>query len=622
MCGICGIVAPGRPAETATVQAMATRLDHRGPDGSGAFADEGCALGFRRLAILDLSDAGMQPFASADGRLRLVHNGEIYNYRELRAELEGHGHRFRTSSDTEVLLAAYVEWGETCVERFVGMWAFAIWDVERQRLFASRDRFGIKPFYYRHHGGRFTFASEPKAFLAERELRLEANLVAVAEYLTQSYLDHTDETFFAGIHRLPPAHSLTFGPQGLRIWRYWKLEPPQAPPGEPSEAIRAAFFDAIRLHLRSDVPIGSCLSGGIDSSAVVSSVAHLLRTSAADTSAVGPRQRTVTVYFDSAGFDERPFADAVVKAVAAEPHWITFDDTQLLNDLPAIVASQDEPFGSTSMVAQWYVMRAAREAGLTVMLDGQGGDEVFGGYRALVGARLADLLAHGSVGELAAELRAFRDIHGAAALMTSLARPFASESVTRAIRARTRGSAPLLHRNLRGLATSSSPDGSDFDERLRRHQELMLTSRGLPELLRYEDRNSMAHSLEARVPFLDHRLVELAFSLPGGELIRNGRTKDVLRRALDDLLPQSVAARRDKLGFVTPERRWFRGALGAFAEEVFATERFAERGFVNAPAARRRLAHHRAGDVDAGMELWRVLNLELWARQFLDRNAT
>jgi asparagine synthase (glutamine-hydrolysing) len=545
-----------------------------------------------------------------------MNNGELYNYRELRVELEGHGHVFRTATDTEVLLAAFVQWGEACVERFVGMWAFAIWDEREQRLFASRDRFGIKPFYYREAGGRLAFASEPKAFRSDPETRLEADPAAVADYLTQSYIDHTEQTFFAGIHRLPPAHNLVFDRDGLRVFRYWRLEPREAPAGDAAEAVREGFLEAIRLHLRSDVAVGSCLSGGIDSSAVVGAVAHLLRTSG-DAEAVGPRQRTFTAYFEDAGFDERPYAEAVVEAAGAEPHWITFTDAQLLEDLPAIVSGQDEPFGSTSMVAQWYVLRAAREAGLTVMLDGQGGDEVFGGYRAFLGMRLADLLAGGRLPELACELRAFGGAHSPLALATALARPFAPDALTRAVRARARGSAPLLHPGLRGLGASTSANGSLFSERLRRHQELLLTRRGLPELLRYEDRNSMAHSLEARVPFLDHRLVELAFSLPGGELIRGGRTKDVLRRALGDLLPASVAARRDKLGFVTPERRWFRGELGRYAGEVFAEPETAARGFLDVPAVQRRLARHRAGTVDAGMELWRALNVELWARAYL-----
>src|SRR5207253_606053 len=462
MCGICGIVAPGRPPETETVERMAAELDHRGPDGPGSFAAEGVALGFRRLAIIDLSDAGDQPFASDDGTLQLVHNGEVYNYRELRRELEAHGHRFRSATDTEVILAAYREWGERCVERFNGMWAFALWDGPRRRLFASRDRFGVKPFYYRLDGDRLAFASEPRAFRADPRPRLEPNPRAVREYLEQAYLDHTEETFFAGVRKLPPAHALVF--------------------------------------------------------------------------------------------DERPYAEAVVGRTRAEPHWISFSDEDLVADLPRIVEAQGEPFGSTSICAGWYVMREAKRSGLTVMLDGQGGDEVLAGYRAHLGHRLADLLAQGRLTELRAELAGFSAEHSPVALVTALSRPFAPELVTRIVRARTRGSAPLVHPDLRGRPADLGGNGSPFPDRLRRHQQLILTRRGLPELLRYEDRNSMAHSLEARVPFLDYRLVELGFSLPGGELIGGGRTKDVLRRALGDLLPPVVRDRRDKLGFVTPER--------------------------------------------------------------------
>src|SRR5919206_4221425 len=244
MCGICGIVALGGPPEADTVEAMARELDHRGPDGAGAFAGEGVALGFRRLAIIDLSEAGNQPFASEDEALQLVHNGEVYNYRELRRELESRGHAFRSATDTEVILAAYREWGERCVERFNGMWAFALWDEPRRRLFCSRDRFGVKPFYYRFAGGRFVFASEPRAFRGDPETHLEPNPRAVRDYLDQAYLDHTEETFFAGIRKLPPAHSLVVDEHGLRLERYWRLEPHDPPPGDAAEAVRELFLDS------------------------------------------------------------------------------------------------------------------------------------------------------------------------------------------------------------------------------------------------------------------------------------------------------------------------------------------------------------------------------------------
>ena len=618
MCGICGIVALGRPPEAETVERMAAELDHRGPDGPGSYAAEGVALGFRRLAIIDLSDAGDQPFASDDGALRLVHNGEVYNYRELRRELEARGHAFRSATDTEVVLAAYREWGERCVQRFNGMWAFVIWDAKRRTLFCSRDRFGVKPFYYRFDAGRFVFASEPRAFRGDPETRLEPNPRAIRDYLDQAYLDHTEETFFAGIRKLPPAHYLVLDENGLRVSRYWSLEEHEPPAGDAAEALRELFLDSIRLRLRSDVPAGTALSGGLDSSAIAVTVDHLLHTEKENAVAVGPRQRTFTAYFEVPGFDERPYAEAVVGRTTAEPHWITFGPEELAGDLPSIVEAQGEPFGSTSICAGWYVMREARRAGVTVMLDGQGGDEVLAGYRAHLGFRLADLLAAGRIRELGEELRSFHGVHSASALVTAMSRPFAPEALTRLVRSRARGAGALVHPDLRGLAPVPAANGSPFPDRLRRHQQLILTRRGLPELLRYEDRNSMAHSIEARVPFLDYRLVELCFSLPGGELIGGGRTKDVLRRALGDLIPPIVRERRDKLGFVTPERTWLRGELGELAGDVFSSQSFAERGFVDARAARRRLERHRRGEVEAGMELWRALNVELWARTCLD----
>jgi asparagine synthase (glutamine-hydrolysing) len=601
MCGLCGVVDLDAPAERAAVDRWLDQLSHRGPDGRGVHAEDGVCLGHLRLAIIDLSDAGLQPFAR-DG-LQLVHNGEIYNYLELRDELRGLGHRFRTETDTEVLLAAYQQWGERCVERFNGIWAFAIWNPAERVLFASRDRFGVKPLYYRLDGGRLAFASEPWVLG-----RREPNLRAVRDYLEQGWLDHDDETFFAGVRRLPPAHNLRFDGR-LAIERYWRLEQQDAP-DDPVAAVRELFLDAVRLQLRSDVPVGTALSGGIDSSAIAVAVA-----------ARGvERQKTVSAWFDDAGFDERPYARAVVAATGAEAHWVTFTASELVDTLPAIVHAQGEPFGSTSIAAGWHVMRAAREAGLTVMLDGQGGDELFAGYRAAYGYRLADLLARGELRELRRELSGFWSQHGSEPLAATgvLARPFLPVAAGAAARARLKGSAALAHREIRGLARAPEPNGHAFSDRLRRHLAQTLTRRGLPELLRYEDRNSMAHAIEARVPFLDHRLVELAYSLDGAQLIARGQTKAVLRRALTDLLPPAVRDRRDKLGFVTPESRFMREALGDLAQATFESSEFRRRGLVDTQAAGERLARHRRGDVTAGMELWRALNVELWAREFLD----
>jgi len=602
MCGVCGVVELDRPPAREPVERMLADLAHRGPDGRGVFAADGVCLGHLRLAIIDLSDAGLEPFASDDGALQLVFNGEIYNYLELREELRGKGHVFRTHTDTEVLLAGYREWGPRCVERFNGMWAFAVWDAERRSLFASRDRLGVKPLYYRLDGRRLAFASEPWVLGDGR-----ANVSAIRDYVEQGYLDQGEETFFSDVRRLPPAHSLTFDANGLRLERYWQLERCDPPP-DATAAVRETFLDAVRLQLRADVPVGTCLSGGIDSSSIAVAVSHHGH----------EHQKTVTAYFDDAGFDERRYAQAVVDRTGADARWITFTASDLVESLPAIVQAQGEPFGSTSICAGWFVMREAKRAGLTVMLDGQGGDELFAGYRAYFGYRLSDLLHAGRLGEAAAELRAFADVNGPRWAAVALVNPHVPERVRLAARARLRGSASLVSSELRALPTSNGDEACVFPDRLRRHQQLVLSRRGLPELLRYEDRNSMAHSLEARVPLLDHRLVELAFSLPGNELIRRGETKSVLRRALGDLLPPLVRERRDKLGFVTPESRFLRAELGSLASDVFASRSFSNRGFIDDASAKRRLERHRRGEIDAGMELWRALNLELWAQRFLD----
>lgn len=613
MCGVCGVVSLGRPPEIEVARAMVARLAHRGPDGQGEYADErGVALAHARLAIIDLSDAGRQPFSSEDGSLQLLHNGEIFNYIELRRELAGLGHRFRSHTDTEVVLAAYQHWGERCVERFNGMWAFALWDSTRRRLFCSRDRFGIKPFAYRWDGRRLVFASEPQALQADPHISFEPNLAVVRDFVEQGYTDHGAETFFAGVMQLLPGHSLTLDADGLSLRRWWRLEPAPAP-ADPVEAFRELFVDAVRLRLRSDVPLGTALSGGLDSSAVAVMIDHLLRTEVEAAGPVGERQQTFTIYFPDQGHDERPYADAVAAQILSRPHLLTFSADELVAALPDVVSAQGEPFGSSSIVAQWFVMRAAARAGLKVMLDGQGGDEALAGYPSTTRSyRFADLLASGRLTSLAREIGSANI--PLSALGQALVTPFLPPDVRWRLRARRGRTDLLLHPRLKGARrTPAEVAGGPFADRLRTQYHVVLAQLGLPELLRYEDRNTMAHSLEGRVPFLDHRLVELAYGLPAEELFRGGTTKLVLRRALAELLPTSVRQRQDKLGFVTPEQRFMRGAMGDLARSVLAAPATRERGLIDVDQALRRLDTHRA---DFG--LWRCVSLELWARRFID----
>lgn len=616
MCGICGVVSLGHEAEPDVARAMLSELRHRGPDGEGFFTEPGVALAHARLAIIDLTDGGRQPFASADGSLQLLHNGEIFNYLELRQELEGLGHRFRSHTDTEVVLASYAQWGDECVQRFNGMWAFVIWDTKRRRLFCSRDRFGIKPFYYTWNGTRFLFASEPRAFRGDPRTHLEPSLVAVRDFVEQGYSDHRGESFFRGVSQLPPAHSLTLDERGVHVSRYWRLEP-APPPSDPAAAFRELFVDSVRLRLRSDVPLGTALSGGLDSSAVAVAIDHLLRTEVENARPVGKRQETFTAFFEDIGYDERTYADAVARQIVSKPHEISFNDSDLVDMLPDVVRAQGEPFGSTSVVAQWFVMREAGRAGLKVMLDGQGGDETLAGYNSTTRAyRAADLLRHGHLIAGIRELTAGSP--GSRAVAEAAVTPFLPEQLRWKLRGRRRRADLLVHPALRRLdAPFQRPESGALPDRLRRQYHVVLAQFGLPELLRYEDRNTMAHSIEGRVPFLDHRLVEFLYGLPAESLIRAGTTKVVLREGLRDLLPREVRERRDKLGFVTPEQRFMRGALGDLARDVLTSPTARARGFVDVDEALRRLEAHQTGG-SAGFELWRTVSVELWARAYLD----
>ena len=619
MCGIAGIVDFDSAVDPEQVREMLRSIHHRGPDDSGLHSEPGIAIGACRLAILDLSAAGHQPMSDESGRYHLVHNGEIYNYRELRTELESLGHHFRSGTDTEVVLNAFRQWGEQSVERFNGMWAFAIWDSERRSLFCSRDRFGIKPFYFRQDGSRFIFGSELREFSVALG-RPRPNLAIVRDFLEFGALDHVSETFFEGIEKLRAGTSGTFDATGFRTRRYWELRPGRTSLEDPVESVRETLVDALRLHLRSDVPIGTCLSGGLDSSAIACGVDRVLGASGAGPEHDGPRQKTFTAYFDRPGYDERRYAELVVEQIGAEPHWITFTGERMIEELPLIVAAQEEPFGSASIVAQWFVMKAAREAGVTVMLDGQGGDEIFGGYLTAFGPRFADLVLSGRLREFAREAAGFKRVQGAsnAAVATALVRGALPQSVVDRVRGRRSGAAGLVHPDLRPLGRPESNGHNVMPTRLQRHLEDLLLRRQLPELLRYEDRNSMAHSIEARVPMLDHRLVELLFSLDARTLIEDGRTKVLLRRAFADILPPAIRDRDDKIGFAAPQAWWLRGPLGELAASVFASPSFRARGFVDADAAAMRLERHRRGDVAAGFEVWRALVVELWAQSQFD----
>jgi asparagine synthase (glutamine-hydrolysing) len=653
MCAIAGIYSlAGRPVELRTLETMVRVQAHRGPDGEGyvlldpsarekplaikgpgtpaAGARRALGLGHRRLAIVDLSPLGHQPMATEDGRNWVTYNGEIYNHIELREELRGKGHRFRSASDTEVLLAAYREWGDACLARFNGMFAFALWDGVRRRLFCARDRFGEKPFYYHWDGEHLFFASEIKALLAA-SVRAAANPRVVFDYLDGAYLDHTEATFFDGIRQLPPAHALSIEGDRLALARYWEL-PDAAEDGsrssrEAAERFRDLFREAVCLRLRSDVPIGTCLSGGLDSSSVVCVANELMFVDRAVPRAlVGTRQRTFSSCFDDPAYDERRFIAPVLGKTGAESHYTFPDPKELAGMLSKLVWQQDEPFGSTSIFAQWCVMRLAAQRGVKVLLDGQGADELLAGYQSFFGARFADLLARGRAVALLRELRAYRRLYGPVSryAIARLARALLPVALVGRVRSRLTGSAGWLAADFRrqwgdapAQTVSAGPRRSC--SHVRRLQHELLTGKGLRALLHYEDRNSMAFGVEARLPFLDHRLVEFVYGLDESQKIRDGWTKVVLRDAMDGILPDAVRWRADKMGFVTPEAFWFRTTLRDPAREILADRRTRARGYLDVDAVLRAFDEHAAGRADHSPAIWRWLNVELWCRMFLDQ---
>lgn len=611
MCGIAGIYDfEGREPDRRLLAAMADAIRHRGPDDEGFYTAPGIGLAHRRLSILDLSPAGHQPMADPAGRYWLIFNGEIYNYLELRAELQTLGYVFRSGSDTEVLLAAYEQWGTDCLKRFNGMWAFALWDTVHQRLFCARDRLGVKPLYYAQTSGQLIFGSEIKALLAVPGLERRVNPDVSQRFLQYALLDVDEQTFFEGVSQLPAAHYLLLDPQGLKLKRYWDVpdEPARSYSGsKASLRFKALFSDSVRLRLRSDVPIGTCLSGGLDSSAIVCTAARLIQEAPSQY-----HQQTFSSCFDDARFDERPFIDDVIAWTGAQSNRVFPNPGRLLEELPALVVSQDEPFGSLSVFAQRCVMASAREAGVTVMLDGQGADELLAGYL-FDSAYWNELRQQRNYATLFSELGA------------SLAGQGLRATGRRAVKSLLPdGLEPWVQRSEgRGLLTREiSPwqDHKRFSGKLKNTLYNHLTMR-LQQLLRYEDRNSMAYGIEARLPFLDYRLVEFAFALPGSELIHRTWSKWVMRQALAGILPETIRWRKDKMGFVTPQSVWLRRELAPFLRELFASTDFQQRPYWDGPAVARRYEGVLSGREDPAFLglAWRLASFELWLQQVVAR---
>jgi len=618
MCGIVGYIGPAGILSKERFILMRDLLAHRGPDDAGFWQSPNgdVKLGNRRLAILDLSPAGHQPMVDETSGLVITHNGEIYNYRELRADLEKRGYCFRSNSDTEVLLAAYKEWGPDCLRYLNGMFAFAVWDGRRQELFAARDRFGEKPFYYYHNPERafFIFASEIKALLASGLISPKPNYKAIYRYLAHHEIDVGAETMFDDILALPPAHALKYSrTQGtLKIWCYWDLDP-EAEIRLPNDTAYAEHFlelltNAVRIRLRSDVPVGSSLSGGLDSSTIVCLIAKELK---------GGIQKTFSARFNDPRYDEGKYIQKVIEWTNVENYIVYPDPERLPEEIEALTWHQDQPFFSASVYAQWCVMRLAKEQGVTVLLDGQGGDETLAGYHLYFGPYFRDLFLRLHWIALTKFIYHYVREHGLAGLPI-IAFTFLPQSLRHPIRKLVRPLAVAPELERAGKSNTHPPLPYGFRSALQAALYETLTRTMLPALLRYADRNSMAFSREVRLPFLDYRLVEFLFAIPNDQKLRGTTTKFVLRKAIRGLIPEEIRLRRDKLGFAPPEVAWMKGPLKAWIEGIFRSPQFRQRGWLNPEVVNYVWQGFLAGNDKWGSLIWRWISLEIWARIFLD----
>jgi len=653
MCGIFGLWHfDNKPIDPAATQRATNLLRHRGPDDEGylfintanncilpyrgrdtiaelnlprlenAFGHSfNLAFGFRRLSIIDLSAAGHQPMASADHRHWIIFNGEIYNYLELRSELAGYGHQFRTNTDTEVILAAYRQWGRDCLSRFNGMWAFVIWDARQQEMFCARDRLGVKPFYYFFDEKHFIFASEIKAILAVASEARQINYPYFANFLLTGLLDHSDQTFFAPIATLPPAHYLTINAatKTLSPKRYWEINPAaiktQYGYASPEKTFLDLLRDSVRLRLRSDVPVGTCLSGGLDSSAIVALASRLLPHSINSFSSI----------YSPPGYSEEPFIRLVAQANKTNSHFTSPDPEKFFALLGKIIWHMDEPAAGPGIYSQWFVMELAKQS-VTVLLDGQGGDELFAGYAPYLPLHLLSLgrkilkerrpILLGRFLQDAGII--LRDGHRYFFPELSLGQ-FLKKVYMRATGKRRRPelwlNAEMAEAQRRLMIDEHNPISSQDPLNRRLYHDL--TRASIPALLHYEDRSSMAFGLEARVPFLDYRMVEFALGLPGEMKIKGATTKYLVRQALKNILPEAVRTRRDKMGYPTPLAMWLRGPLRPQAEAIL-QEHFHRRNFYNLPMVQQLWREHQTGAADHSWQIFRWFTTEMWLQNFID----
>lgn len=632
MCGINGIVFSRRSARTANaglIERMRDTMTHRGPDEKGVFIDGRVGLGHRRLSIVDLK-TGQQPMFNDDRTCVIVYNGEVYNHLELRPELKDRGYTFRTTSDTETILKAYEAYGASCVDKFRGMFAFAIWDARSNELFIARDRLGVKPLYYANSDdGSFFFASEIKALLEAGAVKPELEYRALTDYLA-NHGTSGELTMFAGVKRLLPGHTLTFGDDRVEINRYWDIsfDRDAVSPRSDREWIEewsSLFTESVRLRLMADVPLGMFLSGGIDSSAIAAEMSRM----------VDGRVKTFSVAFEEREANELRYARLVSDRFGTDHHEVIVSPHSFFEALPRLIWHEDEPIAHPSSIALNFVSRLAAEH-VKVVLTGEGSDESLAGY-----GRYAKTLTNIKYGKLFDKIapEALRS-HFAAAIevlpLDSKIRHSLKKSffvVEPTIESAYFDNFAVFSRSMQGhLLSATTKDrlnGSTdpYAEMSRLFNSLeggemldrMLytdTKTYLHELLMKQDQMSMAASIESRVPFLDHKLMEFTASMPQRMKLRGSKTKYVLRKAMKGVLPDEILT-RSKMGFPVPIGKWFRGQCRGIVDEYVLSERSLGRGIFDADAVRNIAERHMNGE-NHDERLWSLVNFEIWQRTFID----
>jgi asparagine synthase (glutamine-hydrolysing) len=636
MCGIAGIAQFNRSEiDSQILRKFSDCLSARGPDDLGFLGysetstikvsrnpddlqNSWLGLVHRRLSILDISEAGWQPMLTPCGRYAIVFNGEIYNYLELQVELKALGYRFHSHSDTEVLLSAYVHWGIEALNRLVGMFSFAVLDLHKRSIFLARDTFGIKPLYYTYWNNGFAFSSEIKTLLEIPNINRQVNPQKLYDYLRFAIPDFGGETLLANIHQIPAAHYLEISldsPTEFQPVRYWQIDLNrrlEVSFDEAAEQLRELFLQNIRLHLRSDVPVGAALSGGIDSSSIVMAMRYL---------EPELELHTFSYIAEDPRVNEEKWIDIVTQTANSISHKIQTTPAQLVSELNNLIYLQDQPSGSTSIYAQNRVFRLAHEAGIKVMLDGQGADEILGGYRYYLGARIASLIQQRKLKQ-ATELwqRAAKlpDVNGlemmfmaGGLLLPESLTGIARKSVGKSLSPSWLNDTWFIDREIKLHFPSPIHSQNLLQDRLYQSIET-----SLPSLLRYEDRNSMAFSIESRVPFLTPALVNFMFSLPEEYIIAaDGTSKAVFRHAMRGIVPDSILNRRDKIGFATPELSWLT-TLSPWVEDVLNSEIAANIPCLNIEIVKKEWVNIIEGRKKFDCRIWRWIELIKWSEQY------